>query len=157
MKKRKKRTYNVRLIKCHISYTLQEIADLYGTHINTVRQWIREGLKVIDNCKPFYVHSSDLITFLKARQSSRKQKCNFNEFYCCKCHVPRKAWENAVDLVPINEKTLLIEGLCEVCATPLRRLGTTAKVEEYKRTFHVLMQHEEHIIDRNDSRVNCHL
>ena len=39
----KVRRINPRLVKIHCSYTVEEIADLFGKHNNTVRAWINEG------------------------------------------------------------------------------------------------------------------
>ena len=39
---------NPRLAKIHRSYTVDEIATLYGVHRNTVRAWIARGLATVD-------------------------------------------------------------------------------------------------------------
>jgi hypothetical protein len=69
--KAKRRSYNARLIK-RLSYTIREIADLFGIHPQAARRWIKADLRTIDG---------DLIDFLSERRSSRKQTCGPNQFF----------------------------------------------------------------------------
>ncbi len=78
--KAKRRSYNARLIK-RLSYTIREIADLFGIHPQAARRWIKADLRTIDDSKPFLVHGGDLIDFLSERKSSRKQTCGPNQFF----------------------------------------------------------------------------
>jgi hypothetical protein len=110
--KKYKRKFNVKLIKYNLTYSTQEVANLFNTTINTVSNWYKIGLQRIDNKKPSLVFGADLIKFLKNKQKRRKQKCAINEFYCCKCKLTRKPWENAVDIIYIDTKRIMIIGLC---------------------------------------------
>lgn len=142
-KPKRKRCYDTRRIKREYSYTLQEIAKLYGIHKNAVRQWIKRGLQKIDKQKPLLIHGSALFSFLKAQQKKRKSTLNANEFYCLKCRVPRVAYENAVDIVIRNNTQLSIQGLCSECETPLRRVGRVSRIPDYEKAFFVMQQRTE--------------
>ena len=47
-----KRHPNPRLVKIHRSYTVEETATVCGVHRNTVRQWIKTGLRTLDTRRP---------------------------------------------------------------------------------------------------------
>ncbi|MDZ4322206.1 MAG: helix-turn-helix domain-containing protein, partial [Phenylobacterium sp.] len=60
---------NPRLTKIHLAYTLAEVAELYGLHVNTVRGWIkRDGLEPIDGRRPLLIKGSVLRAFLDGRR-----------------------------------------------------------------------------------------
>ena len=57
----RRRHPNHRLVKIHRTYTVEDIAGLFGTHKNTVRQWIRAGLPTIDDGRPMLILGPQLI------------------------------------------------------------------------------------------------
>ena len=61
----KKRTFNTRLIKRDYSYDIKELSEVLGVHVRTVREWIKSGLPLIDKTRPFMMHGSEIIAFLK--------------------------------------------------------------------------------------------
>lgn len=154
-RKKKKRSYNTRLIRTGLCYSVQEIAELYGLHKNAVLRWIQKGLPVIDQKKPYLIHGSELTTYLKNKQGERKHKCKPDEFFCCKCRVPRKAWENQADILIRNEIKLSISGLCADCDTKIHRAGAVKKLAEYQKTFSIQTMQGQHIIDRSSPSVMC--
>ncbi len=64
---------NYRLAKRHRNYTVEEIAELFGKHENTVRGWLKSGLETIDKARPALVHGQTLASFLEARRSAGKR------------------------------------------------------------------------------------
>ena len=156
MKRRKKRSYNVRLIK-RLSYTIREIAELFRIHPQAVRRWAMAGLRMIDDHKPFLVHGSDLIHFLSERQSSRKQKCGPNQFFCCRCRAPREARDSRVYIYVRNAKQLNIAGRCEECGALMNRAGSVGKLDDYKKAFVVQTTADRHIRENAGGSVMCHL
>jgi predicted DNA-binding protein (UPF0251 family) len=52
---------NPRLVKIHRSYTIAEAAGRCEVHRNTVRQWIKRGLPIINDGKPLLIHGRDLV------------------------------------------------------------------------------------------------
>ena len=73
--KTRKRTYNTRLVKRDYPYSIREIAELFGVHNKSVRNWIKSGLRLIDSSKPFLIHGSDLKDFLNKKHAKRKCRC----------------------------------------------------------------------------------
>jgi Helix-turn-helix domain len=80
---------NPRRAKLHRSYTVEEVARLFGTHRNTVRNWLKAGLKAIDDHRPLMIQGQVLRAFLQARREGAKRPCAAGTLYCCKCRVPR--------------------------------------------------------------------
>ena len=93
----KKRHPNHRLVKIHRSYTVEEIARLFGIHKNTVRHWVKEGLATIDDKRPMLILGHVLAAFLQARRVKNKQTCKPGELYCVRCRAPRSPAGNMAD------------------------------------------------------------
>jgi Helix-turn-helix domain len=72
---------NHRRVKIHRSYTVEEIAGLFGIHKNTVRVWVKTGLPTCDERRPMLILGHDLASFLQARRARRKQPCRPGEIY----------------------------------------------------------------------------
>lgn len=152
----KKRTYNTRRIKRDYSYNIEEITELFAVHNNTVRSWIRAGLKLIDKQRPHMVHGSDLIAYLNEKQTKRKHTCKHDELYCFKCRLPRPAWEGLIDIEIKTEKILQLIGICETCGTEVYRTGSVNKLPEYFKTFNVQRMQGRHIIESTHPTLMCY-
>lgn len=91
------KVHNPNLCKIHRSYTIEEIANLYTVHKNTVRAWIKGGLQVCDNLKPLLILGQDLKDFLRGKRTQNKRPCKPNEIYCLKCRTPQKPELNTLE------------------------------------------------------------
>lgn len=140
MKKIKKRRYNTRRIHLTTSYSALEVAELYGLHKGSVLNWIKQGLKIIDQHKPYLIRGSDLFDFLNKRQKQRKVNCQLNELYCFKCRAPRKPISESVQITKRNNCRLKIEGRCHTCNTKMFRDGALSKIEEIRKIFSIETQ-----------------
>jgi tRNA(Ile)-lysidine synthase TilS/MesJ len=126
----KRRTYNTRLIKRDYAYFISEIADLLKLHRNAVRRWLKSGLPTIDDRKPALVYGADLIAYLDSRQASRKQKCEANEFYCCRCRRPQPPRQNRVEVQIHNRQKLNLSAVCRSCGARMNRAGSVQRIDE---------------------------
>jgi hypothetical protein len=151
---KKKRKYNTNLIKETLNYSANDIADLYKIHKRTPQQWFKEGLPKIDNRKPFLTLGFDLKEFIKNRQKKRKKKCNPNELYCCKCRKPQTSCNNLVDIKIMNERRLMIMGICSQCNTQTNKLSSLRKLGNIQEIFAVQTIHNQDLIRFNPSIVN---
>lgn len=106
---------NPRLVKINRSYTVDEIAKLFGIHKNTVREWIKSGLPVVDNCRPVLILGSELRKFLELKRTKNKQTCQPCELYCLRCRKPQKPAGNMADFTPITDKVGNLIAICPVC------------------------------------------
>lgn len=153
----KRRTYNTRLIRRDFCYRVDEVAELYGLHRQAVRRWLRGGLRRIDDQRPFLIHGGDLIAFLDARQSKRKQACASGEIYCCRCKSPRRPRQNLVSVTFQNETHLMLLAKCDICGTRMNQFGSVQKLDHYRSTFITQTTRGPRLKGRSEPVVMCHL
>lgn len=154
----RKRHPNHRLVKTHRSYTVEEVADLFGVHKNTVRNWIKGGLTIIDSKRPTLIQGRELVDFLQKRRTKNKQTCNPGELYCVRCRAPRPAAEKMADYSPINEMTGNLVALCPVCDSIMNRRVSLAKIREQSGNIDITFpEYIRHIVDSKIPSVNCDL
>lgn len=151
---KKNRKYSTRRISSKVSYTIHEIAELFSLHKNSVSTWIKSGLPIIDNKKPYLINGADLIQFLNIRQKKRKHICKSYELYCCKCRLPRKPHPNSVIIENRNMYRLKISARCEICQTKMFKDANVQKRIEIEKAFAALLQTQEHIYDCNVVSIN---
>ena len=124
-----KRNYNLRLIKSKKSYSTQELADLLGTHPQTVRDWHRAGLKPIDSDSTYILFvGSDVKDYLKNMMLSRRVKLKQNEFYCFGCK--KASTSNITECVSQNrfvgkgKVSIAYKGVCDTCGVKLTKFSS---------------------------------
>ena len=150
----KRRKYNTRRISLKISYSVQEIAELFGIHKNAALNWIKAGLKIIDQKKPYLINGADLVEFLNMRQKKRKHKCKPDEFYCFKCRLPRKPLLGSIQITPRNIHRLKITAKCSACLTRVFKEGSAKKRAEIEQNYASVLQPQEHIIGCKEVSTN---
>jgi hypothetical protein len=137
---------NPRLAKTHRSYTVEEIAKLYGVHRNTVRAWIGRGLPTIDQRRPVLVLGSHLADYLRVRRAVNKRLCGPGQIYCLRCREPRAPAGGVVRYHPLTTTQGNLVGLCGCCGAGLNRRVSLAKLPLVQGALNVtLPQAREHI------------
>jgi hypothetical protein len=152
--KSKRRRYPVNRIKQTCSYDSADIAKLFGIHRNTVRHWLKDGLKAIDDHRPIVVHGTVLKAFIKERQKDRRQKCQPGEFFCFRCRAPRKPWGDTADLRVCTEKIANLTALCSVCETAMHKSIRRADVPKIAKLITLQALAPERLSDRPDTSAN---
>jgi hypothetical protein len=149
---------NHRRVKSLRSYTVEEIAGLFGIHKNTVRNWVKNGLTPIDSKRPILILGSDLVTFLQARRAKRKQKCRPGELYCVHCRIPKSPAGDMAEYSPVTEKVGNLIAICPTCNAIMNQRVSLAKIGliscEIDITFPKQLQH---IIKSTNPTVNSDL
>lgn len=154
----RKRHPNYRLVKTHRSYTVEEVAGLYGIHKNTVRNWVKNGLAALDSKRPILIHGNDLAAYLQKRRLKNKQPCKPGELYCVRCRVPRSAAEDMADYSPVNEKTGNLKAICPACDAIMNRRVSLAKIGEISDNIDITFPEDlRHIVDSKRPSVNSDL
>ncbi len=125
-----KRHPNPRLVKIHRSYTVEEIATLFGIHKNTVREWVKNGLPTTDDRRPMLILGRELGAFLQAKRIKNKRPCQPGEIYCVRCHSPRKPAASMAEYQPLTDTSGNLVGICPSCELMMyRRVNLASLVQ----------------------------
>ncbi len=122
---------NHRLVKIHRSYTVEEIAKLFGNHKNTVRLWVKEGLTTADDKRPMLILGHVLRAFLKARRGKNKRPCGPGELYCVRCRAPKAPAGEMAEYSPVTEKFGNLIAICPDCDSIMNRRVSLSRMGEF--------------------------
>lgn len=154
----KTRHPNPRLAKIHRNYTVEEAANLFGVHRNTVREWIKRGLPICDSKKPMLILGKDLAEFLRERRTKNKQACQPGELYCVRCRSPKAPAGDMADYVQVTESLGNLVAICPDCEAFMNRRVSLAKLGQICGQLDITMpQALRHINERNQPSVNSDL
>jgi len=131
---------SLRRAKIHRSYTVEEVAGLLGVHKNTVRRWIRSGLKPVDHLRPTILRGLEVSAFLQDRKAKGKRPCGPGEIYCFKCRTPRSPDGGFVDLEVVSPTSGRLVGLCPACGTLLFRQVNPAKINNFRGNLEITIR-----------------
>ena len=130
---------NHRLVKIHRTYSVEEVANLFGAHKNTVRQWIKIGLPIIDQRRPILMRGQALFDFLKARRLKNKQTCKPGEIYCVRCRAPRNPAGDMADYHALTDTLGNLTGICPVCDAMIYRTVNSTRLEQVRGNLQVTL------------------
>jgi len=152
----KRRHPNHRHVKIHRNYTVEEIAQLFGKHKNTVRNWLRDGLKSIDDRRPALVLGADLIAFLKLRREKSKRPLKPGEMYCLKCRGSVRPAGKMAEWVHVTEASANLRGICPGCVSLIHRRVSLANIAAAIGDLEVTPEPvERHIRGVTKPSLNC--
>ena len=99
----RKRAPNPRRVKIHRSYTVDDAAQLFGCHRNTICHWQKEGLKPVDGKRPVAFEGPALTAFLEARRGARRRRLKPGEIYCLPCREPKEPAGDMAEYVLLTD------------------------------------------------------
>jgi hypothetical protein len=150
-----KRHPNPRLAKLHRSYTVEEIASLYGVHRNTVREWIKRGLPTCDDRRPMLVLGRELAAFIQARRTKNKRPCQPGELYCVRCRAPKAPAGGMAEYKPVTATLGNLIAICPDCDVMMNRRVSMAKLGPIQSQMDITMpQAGRHIVESTGACVN---
>ena len=153
-----KRHPNHRLAKIHRTYTVDEAADLFGVHRNTVREWVKRGLPANDSRRAMLILGRALVTFLQARRKKNKQACQPGEIYCVRCRAPKAPAGDMADYQPITETLGNLIAICSECEAMMYRRVNLTKLDQVRGKLDItLPQVLTHIGESAQPSVNSDL
>lgn len=115
------RRINPRRAKLHRSFTVYELANLLEVHRHTVRNWISEGLPVLDGAKPLLILGSEFQAWWAKRTKARKRPSQPGQMYCFKCREQKAPALGMVEYAPKSAINGTLKALCETCDTLMHR------------------------------------
>ena len=150
------RCLNPRLAKIHQSYSVEEIARLFGAHKNTVRRWVKQGLQPIDGKRPTVVHGEELRRFLIERRMAAKKPCGPGRIYCLPCREPKVPAGRMAELVVSTKTSATLHGICPDCNRMIYRKANPEKFAAVCGDLDVaITQAESSIAETTKPNVNC--
>jgi hypothetical protein len=156
MAKKSRRRPDHRRVKLHRSYSVDEVARLFGMYKNTVRAWIRDGLPLLDRKRPQLIHGTDLMGFLKRRRARNKRPCGPGQIYCVRCHSPQAPAAGMADYAARTCGTGDLIGLCPTCETLIYRRVSLLRLDQTRGNLEVqIVQPHLLIADGSSPSVNC--
>lgn len=131
--------FNPNLVKINRSYTLEELAAVFGIHKNTVSTWIKKGLPYLNGRRPFLILGKDAKAFLKTQRKNKKQRCKINELFCMHCKAPTKPAANFVEYIPSTKTKGRLTGFCKTCECVINKFASYDSLEKYSAIFDLTM------------------
>ena len=125
-----KRHPNPRLAKIHCNYTVDEIANLYAIHKNTVRAWVKGGLPTSDDRRPSLILGRDLMAYLQAKRIKNKQTCQPGQIYCVRCRAPKVPAGYMAEYQPLTTTLGNLLGICPSCNAMMYRRVNLMKLTQ---------------------------
>ena len=144
-----KRHPNPRLVKIHRSYAVDEVATLAGVHRNTVRQWIKTGLQVVDNRRPLLIQGGSLRVFLENKRSQNKRPCLPGQMYCLRCRTPQYPAGEMADYEALTTTQGNLVGICPTCDLIMNRRVRFSKLVTVKGQLNITLPHAVLHIDES--------
>ena len=141
---------NHRLVKIHRSYTVEDVARLFGTHKNTVRAWVRAGLPTCDNKRPALILGRELAAYLQARRVKNKRPCKPGEIYCVRCRDAKRPAGDMAEYQPATATLGNLIGICPDCEGIIYRRANWAKLPEIGGNLDITFSEAERQVSKTD-------
>lgn len=116
------RRVRVQGIKAHRCYTIKEAAECTGVTPQTVRRWVKGGLRIMVSQRPFLILGADLKAFLKQDQKKPSSALPDGHFYCLSCREKGPPALAMTEYEALSPKHGMLRGFCGNCEGPVARI-----------------------------------
>ncbi len=131
------RRAQVRHIKSHRNYTIEQAASLAGVTKQTIRRWSQQGLPVMTRRRPFLIIGADLKEFIKERRISNAVPMPIGQFKCWACKSLGPPAFGLADYAPLSEKHGILHAICGTCEGAVTRFVSVADLKDWAETCEV--------------------
>jgi hypothetical protein len=120
---------DLRRVKIHRNYAVDEAARVLGCHKNTIRNWLASGLEPVDDRRPLLIQGTKLREFLRLRRGRTRCHCAPGQFYCLRCRAPKHPARRSALYVPITSVSGNLKGECPDCGSGIYRRASLRSVK----------------------------
>lgn len=137
--------YEWHRVKIHFPYEIREAAKALDCSIATIRNWVKDGLPIVTDQKPYLIDGRDLRAFARERSEGLKwvkpeTNAPWNYFACFRCKAFRKPALLMVDFIPSGPEKGRLEGICEACEATIVKFCKADKLPQCSTTLDVTYQ-----------------
>ena len=135
-----KRLYSHNRVRYWFAYDVDDICTAFsdlGLHPQTVRKWIKKGLKTIDGGKPALIYGNDLIVFLREKNTENKCTTEFDQLFCMACKDARYVFQKKI-IVDQKNSLLKVSGLCRECKTTMFQNYKLDDISRLRKIFELV-------------------
>ncbi|MBK0398492.1 MerR family transcriptional regulator [Limibaculum sp. M0105] len=130
-----RRRIDARRVKTHRAYRIDQLAEIVGVTVQTVRNWRRQGLPCITDKRPFLIRGRDFKEFHASRLKASKQALGAFEIFCLCCKRPRAPMPGLVDHEPMEGGRSRIIMICPHCERTAQRIVSDRNLTEWATRF----------------------
>lgn len=132
------RLYSARKAKGSWIYTIKDVRRLYGVSRNTPLNWIKQGLRPIDDQKPIAFRGDELNRFHRQRwEDARRPPPGPGELFCVACRRPKRPRDNRVEFIMSRSGAGQITGICPDCGNTAALLVTQRTAAPFFEKYQV--------------------
>jgi hypothetical protein len=150
--------FSPRRVKIHRSYGVEEAARVLGSHKNTVRNWLGDGLEPIDERRPVLIRGTELKAYLNARRRRNRSPCAPGHIYCVRCRSPKHPMPAIAEYVPITPTSGNLRAYCPDCFGRIFRRASLARLAAVTGNLTIrFTDAQQHIVEGAEPSLNCDL
>jgi excisionase family DNA binding protein len=150
--------FDARRAKIHRTYAVEEAARVLGSHKNTVRNWLRDGLEAIDRRRPILIRGAELKAYLNIRRSRHRSPCGPGQIYCLRCRSPKHPMSAIAEYLPITTTSGNLRACCPDCLGRIFRRVSLPRLAAATGNLTITFPHaQQRIVESVDPSLNCDL
>lgn len=120
-----------RRVKVNRTYTFQQLADVLGLTVGTIRRWCKLGLPHLADARPFLIVGRDFHEFYAENLAKKKTRLAQFEVLCLTCKAARTPLPGLVDAEPMDASRDRIMAICPVCSGLTRRIICRSELRKW--------------------------